>query len=74
MGRIAKVEAAQDTRDIQEADFDFFEELVALTDNQVLNLLANAVRQVYMQNAELFGALYQNPGDTRLHRDITDGR
>ena len=66
---LRRLEQATDTRATQEADFDFFEELVELTDNQVLNLLANAVRQVYMQNAELFGTLYQRPGDTQLHRD-----
>ena len=66
---LRRLEQATDTRATQEADFDFFEELVELTDNQVLNLLANAVRQVYMQNAELFGTLYQRPGDTQLHQD-----
>ena len=64
---LARLDAAVETPDIQAADFDFFEQLVELTDNQVLNLLANGVRQVYMQNAELFGALYLQPGDTGLH-------
>ena len=64
---LERLDAETEIRGIQEADFDFFEELVELTDNQVLNLLANAVRQVYMQNSELFGALYLSPGDTELH-------
>jgi DNA-binding FadR family transcriptional regulator len=64
---LSRLDAATETRDIQESDFAFFEELVELTDNQVLNLLANAVRQVYMQNSDLFGALYLEPGDTSLH-------
>jgi len=64
---LARLDAADQTREVQEADFDFFEQLVDLTENQVLALVANGVRQVYMQNSELFGALYLDPGDTSLH-------
>jgi GntR family transcriptional repressor for pyruvate dehydrogenase complex len=66
---LERLDAETEIRGIQEADFDFFEKLVELTDNQVLNLLANAVRQVYMQNSELFGALYLSPGGTELHHE-----
>ena len=66
---LERLDAETEIRGIQEADFDFFEKLVELTDNQVLNLLANAVRQVYMQNSELFGALYLSPGGTEFHHE-----
>ena len=64
---------ATDPGERQALDFSFYEELVRLTDNGVASLLANAVRQVYMQNRELFAALYAaEPFDTTLHQAAVD--
>ncbi len=64
---------ASEPSERQTLDFAFYEELVRLTDNGVASLLANAVRQVYMQNAALFSALYAaEPFDTTLHQAAVD--
>lgn len=52
------LEAATDPERVQEFDFLFFEQLVQLSRNRVLRLLANAVRRVYMENRQLSLALY----------------
>ena len=50
-------------------DFDFFQTMVHMTQNRVLILVVNAIRQVYLSQPELFDHLYQ-PGifDTTRHR------
>jgi GntR family transcriptional repressor for pyruvate dehydrogenase complex len=53
---------------IQEADFRFFEILVEMTKNHVLSLLANAVKQVYLENRQLFASLYASGFDPSDHR------
>ena len=53
----------------QARDMDFFEIMVAMTGNQVLALLSNAVRRVFLQNGEIFAHLYQEePFRFRQHR------
>ncbi|HEY3354033.1 MAG TPA: GntR family transcriptional regulator [Polyangia bacterium] len=55
--------------ELQVLDFDFFQELVNLTDNRVLGLLANTIRQVYLARPALFTPLYDPERfDARLHR------
>lgn len=44
--------------DFQRLDYQFFEELVRITDNRILLLLANVVREVYMRRPERFAAMY----------------
>jgi DNA-binding FadR family transcriptional regulator len=48
-------------RELQELDYDFFEELVNITGNRVLALLSNLVRDIYLRGRDRFSALYQ-PG------------
>lgn len=45
-------------RELQELDYDFFDELVAITGNRVLALLSNVVREVYMGGRDRFAAMY----------------
>jgi len=55
---------------LQALDLAFFEELVALTGNRVLMLLANAIRHVYLERPELFAMLYEPEAfDTTPHRE-----
>jgi len=49
-----KAKAAQ----IQKLDYDFFEELTRITGNRVLLLIANVVRDVYLQQAKRFAPMY----------------
>ena len=43
---------------VQLADYAFFEAMVTAANNRVIVLLANAVREVYMENSALFLGLY----------------
>jgi fatty acid metabolism transcriptional regulator FadR len=57
---------------LQVLDFDFYQELVRLTDNRVLALMVNAIRQVYFQKTELFSAMFHpDRFDTTFHHKIT---
>jgi GntR family transcriptional regulator, transcriptional repressor for pyruvate dehydrogenase complex len=57
---VAKLEAeGHSAEDLQVLDFDFFEELVHLTENRVLTLFSNTIRQVYLERPALFALLYQ---------------
>ena len=57
---VAQLEAKGHTADeLQVLDFDFFQELVQLTENRVLMLLANTIRHVYLDKPALFAVLYQ---------------
>ncbi|MCA9540313.1 MAG: FadR family transcriptional regulator [Myxococcales bacterium] len=49
--------AGRPAPELQRLDFDFFAQLVEMTGNRVLRLFANALRDVYAKNGELF--LYQ---------------
>ncbi len=63
------LDAATDHEGVQEFDFVFFEQLVQLSRNRVLRLLANGIRRVYMENRQLFLALYATQEiDTSPHR------
>jgi DNA-binding FadR family transcriptional regulator len=54
---------------LQRLDYAFFEELVRITGNRVLMLIANVVRDVYMGQAQRFVHMYArdafNPGNHR---------
>jgi GntR family transcriptional regulator, transcriptional repressor for pyruvate dehydrogenase complex len=70
---LSALEAATDGETRQARDFDFFEALELATHNQVLGMLARAVRQVYMENGALFLALYQGDRfDCRHHREAVE--
>jgi DNA-binding FadR family transcriptional regulator len=62
-----------DAEELQVLDFDFFQELVRLTDNRVLALLANTIRHVYLARPALFTPLYDPRGfDPQHHRRACD--
>jgi len=54
--RLANAKA--DQRALQELDYEFFEQLVAITGNRLLALLGQVVRQVYLRQGLRFEALY----------------
>ncbi len=55
--------------DTQTLDFDFFEGLIAVTDNQVLAMLGSALRDVYFTHRAVFTPLYTAARfDPTLHR------
>jgi len=56
---LAAVERAATPRTAQAADWAFFEHLVAMTDNQVLALLAGAVGSVYRVHHGFFERIYE---------------
>lgn len=43
---------------LQLADYEFFEGMVSAANNRVIALIANAVREVYLENKALFWGLY----------------
>lgn len=60
-----KAKAAQ----LQQLDYDFFQELMLISGNQLLTLLARVVRDVYFQGAERFLPLYRSDVfDPKHHR------
>ena len=68
------LESADSADRIQELDYGFFQLLVQLSGNKVLELVANAMERVYLENRQLFAALYQRvngPMDTQHHRAAT---
>lgn len=74
LGRLRELTAelerpGRSPEELQLLDFDFFQELVDLTENRVLMLLTNTIRQVYLERPELFRGLYE-PGifNATLHR------
>lgn len=54
--------------DRQELDFAFFEELVALSGNRILGMLATLVRDVYFRHRALFAPLYAEGFSAAPHR------
>ncbi|MCP4807750.1 MAG: FadR family transcriptional regulator [Proteobacteria bacterium] len=69
---LTALEGPTTMRERQELDFDFFQQLVDLSQNKVLGMLSNAIRRVYLQNAQLFALMYASPVDTTFHRDVLD--
>ena len=58
---------------LQQLDYDFFEELVRITGNRVLLLISNVVREVYMQQRERFAPMYaKSVFDVAHHRRAVD--
>lgn len=54
---------------LQQLDYDFFQELMAISGNQLLTLFGRLVRDVYFQGAERFASLYRaDVFDARHHR------
>lgn len=54
---------------LQQLDYDFFQELMAISGNQLLTLFGRLVRDVYFQGAERFASLYRSDVfDSRHHR------
>jgi fatty acid metabolism transcriptional regulator FadR len=43
---------------LQELDYDFFQELVAISGNRILGLLGNVIRDIYLKNKERFATMY----------------
>jgi fatty acid metabolism transcriptional regulator FadR len=68
---VDEMERAHDAPALQLLDFEFFEELVRLSSNRVLRLLANAIRRVYVEHRELFSLLYAG-FETTEHRKAVD--
>ncbi|MBW1878584.1 MAG: FCD domain-containing protein, partial [Deltaproteobacteria bacterium] len=51
-------------------DFDFYEQMVSMTDNRVLAMVSSAVRRVYLENGDLFLDLFDPVWfDTARHRE-----
>ena len=68
-----ELEAAQTPQQVQELDFQFYEQLVAMTSNRVLAMLAHAVREVYRENMPLFELLYEpSRFNTARHREALE--
>jgi GntR family transcriptional regulator, transcriptional repressor for pyruvate dehydrogenase complex len=64
-----RLESATSPGELGAADWDFFEAQVAMSDNSVLALLSNVMRQVYEQNRGLFEMIYAAPSfDLTAHR------
>lgn len=54
---------------LQQLDYEFFLELMAISGNQLLNLFGRVVRDVYFQGAERFAGLYRSDVfDPKNHR------
>lgn len=45
-------------RELQELDFDFFEELVLISGNRVMSLFTKIVREIYMRGRDRFVGMY----------------
>lgn len=68
---VEALQAAETTEDLRRLDYDFFEQLVDLTGNRVLGLLANATRRVYLEHAGLFEQLYAT-FDPSHHAEVVE--
>ncbi|MBI5510625.1 MAG: FadR family transcriptional regulator [Deltaproteobacteria bacterium] len=54
---------------LQDLDYDFFQELVAITGNRLLQWFANLVREIYSKGRDRFAAIYSREVfDPRHHR------
>jgi DNA-binding FadR family transcriptional regulator len=56
-------EQAGDRDAVQALDFAFFAELIEAAGNLVFSLVMNSIRHLYLENAKLFAALVENPGE-----------
>ncbi len=68
---VAALEGAEDTTELQEADWAFFAHLVDMTGNRVLALIAHSTRRVYVAQRELFSEMHQG-FDASRHREAAD--
>ncbi len=67
---LVELEAAEDAPSAQRLDFEFFEQLVAMSRNRVMVLFVNALREIYRENAKYLLLLYrETPFDTTEHRE-----
>lgn len=58
---------------LQELDYDFFQELVAITGNRLLALFSNVVREVYLKGKERFAPMYSREVfESEHHRRAVD--
>lgn len=65
---VTGLESATNADEVQEADFAFFEALIAASNNRVLQLMSTAIGAAYRENRELFASLYPPaPVNTALH-------
>ena len=71
---LARMEAPEaDAAQLEKADFDFFEELVRLTENSILKMLTHAIRQVYEKQRKLFIRFYhKSVFDPSKHREFIE--
>lgn len=66
---LAELERAGTTEQRQKLDYEFFHEMVQLTGNRVLGLLANPLREVYEAHREMFAPLFAEAVfDASYHR------
>lgn len=65
---LGQLESAADSAAVQEADFVFFEALIAASGNRVLQLMAVAVGTAYRENRDRFVGLYPAEINIGLHR------
>jgi GntR family transcriptional regulator, transcriptional repressor for pyruvate dehydrogenase complex len=66
---VSELEKASSLPERQRLDFEFYRELVLLSENRVLLLFSNALWAVYRHNIEGFQFLYERDRfDARLHR------
>lgn len=71
---LRELEQATDPQTIQRLDWDFYEQMVAMTGNRVLAMVSGAVRRVYLENQDLFDSLYPAEGfDAARHRAAFEG-
>lgn len=61
------IDQADDVDTLQTLDYRFFEQLVAMSHNRILLLLANVVREVYASHLDLFRLLYQQDFSSQWH-------
>jgi len=60
-------------QELQLVDLEFFEAMIRLTNNRILAILTSAMRQVYLQNKDLFGALYTDESfDPQHHQTAVE--
>lgn len=66
---VSRIEAAQDPEAARDADFDFYDALVAASGNRVLQLVSGAIRRIYTEHRPLFADVWGPGIDPAFHRD-----
>lgn len=66
---IVALEGADTVDAQQELDYDFFEQLIAMSKNRVLALFANVIRKVYLEQRALFSVVYAAGLDLTHHHN-----